>query len=374
MAEYKLTEAQKKTLQDLGNPRIAWYYMNRDIAVDTPRIQVIKTDGTVKFLDVYMGERERITPGFPPTAEITTVPITTKATPPSKKPPKEPPRYYQYKFETVCMKRPELCKPREIHHVAWDADNTIWDISAGIASSVTGPLKKINEDTVVVTREPPKKVKKEAPEQPPLTPREKEELMLEEWWRGTIETKSENEEQEEIAKELLESLSPTDKALLASVSKETGEEVSLEEVRRGKRRWWEILPPKKPPKKPTTYYEPTPVTIKLLPTFRQTLDELERRGITSSVISLNTKGSVKRILEEFGLADRFAEIRDSWENKGKVFNEQAKDFHICPCNILFLDDTLTHVENIHDKCGLGLQIGKDKDIEKPIDILKYIKD
>ncbi|MFA5377969.1 MAG: hypothetical protein WC455_19620, partial [Dehalococcoidia bacterium] len=49
---------------------------------------------------------------------------------------------------TVCQDNPACCKPRDVKHVAWDADHTIWNMP-GTAAGITGKLKKIDDDTVV---------------------------------------------------------------------------------------------------------------------------------------------------------------------------------------------------------------------------------
>jgi predicted phosphatase len=114
------------------------------------------------------------------------------------------------------------------------------------------------------------------------------------------------------------------------------------------------------------------VTIKLLPTFRDTLKELENRGISTSIISLNTPGSVKDILKAFGLLDKFIQVQDSYENKGKVFYKITADHRINPCTAMFVDDNISNVEDVSREGGLAVVIGKDADVEKPADILNFI--
>jgi predicted phosphatase len=115
------------------------------------------------------------------------------------------------------------------------------------------------------------------------------------------------------------------------------------------------------------------IVIKLLPTFRQTLDELEKRGIKSTIISLNSPGTVKAIVKAFGLADKFVEINDTWNNKGQEFDDTAKRQKLCPCDMMFVDNTISHTKDVAAKCGLSLLIGTDGDVKKPIEILNYIK-
>lgn len=126
----------------------------------------------------------------------------------------------------------------------------------------------------------------------------------------------------------------------------------------------------RPVSAPSTPKEPRKITVTLLPTLRDTLAELKKRGISTSVISLNAPGTVKAILKGFGLDGEFGEIRDSWENKGKVFEEITSSLKVAPWNAIFLDDTLSHIHDVTAKCGLALNVGRD--VEKPADLFRYI--
>jgi FMN phosphatase YigB (HAD superfamily) len=223
---------------------------------------------------------------------------------------------HSYYDKTFCQLEPECCKPREIKMVAWDADHTIWNMGV-TAAAVTGPLKKIDDDTVVELREPYKQLK--------LQPKD---------------------ELEEIEMELTSGLSKQEQSKLLGIAEGKQPEATKEQNYR--------------------------TVIKLFPTFRKTLDELEKRKIPSVIISLNTPGSVKRILKEFGLLDRFAEVRDSYDNKGKVYNEITRKSGICPCSGIFVDDNMTNIRDVSAKQGMALQIGKSGDIQEPIDIMPYI--
>ena len=289
---------------------------------------------------------------------------------------------------TVCKQRPECCTPRKIEMVLLDADDTMWEIKPyGIASGIKGPLKKIDDDTVEATEgeyypyEPAKPTPKpkvpppypvylkSVPEVGPLHLHEEE---LEDWWKSKItpqeQSKEEKAELKAITEELLESLPEKDKRFLKAATEVTGKQIKL--FKFGKP---EVpAPPPKPKAKPK--YEPRKITIKLLPTLRDTLNKLQEKGIKMGVISLNTPGSVKRIIDAFGLSDKFVEVQDTWENKGKKFDEITKRHKVCPCNALFVDNMVSHVEDVANKCGLGLVIGKGKDIEVPIEILNYIEE
>jgi FMN phosphatase YigB (HAD superfamily) len=246
------------------------------------------------------------------------------------KPAAKPEKKYDYKpypSKTICQEEPEVCHPREIKAVFWDADHTIWNMP-GTAASVTGKLKKIDDNTVVELTSSGKYVEEDV---------EGYELSASE-------------------QALLEGLNESEKDfLIAELEKEHG-----------------VVKSSKPTVK-APLKEHIRTTIALDPTFRQTLDELDKRGIPSSIISLNTPGSVKRILQEFGLADRFKDIRDSYVNKGTVFKELSKKYGICPCSGMFVDDNRSNTDPVHDKCGMAIQIGPGKDIQKDIEVLKYIK-
>jgi FMN phosphatase YigB (HAD superfamily) len=281
----------------------------------------------------------------------------------SKKTETTTPTYTYSLTTTVCKERPEVCKPRQIEHVAWDADHTIWNLHSGIASSVSGRLEKLDDDTVVeygkgysYTGPSKKKGKGKKPTEP--VPHVYEDI----WTTLGEEYGADEEELAEIEESLVEGLTEKDKEFLAGLEGVTGTEQKLL-----------ALPPSTTPPEPAKSAEEYEVNrITLLPTFRQTLDELEKRGIKSSVISLNSPGTVKRILEAFGLAGKFIEIKDTWENKGKVFREITSKHKLCPCNSIFIDDTLGNVRDVAKECGMGLVIGKDKDVEKPFDIFQFI--
>jgi len=350
----------------------------------------------------------------------------------------------QYAYgKTVCQQRPELCKPRNIAHVVFDADDTMWHIEPhAIATNITGPLKLIDPDTVEATEDIGYSFSYELEKTPkPRTPvtqtynektgewewehKKTGQLPMEpDWWALSVGA-TEDDELLEILDELYESREDTTPSLLPE---KTEEAVWLDDLHGWKKRQQEAVdkvlkmypkrtckvvnvissgdievdcagdrwivtsqgqslidqlqsvpqkevkkPKKKPsPKSKTHTGQTRRITIKLLPTFRNTLDELDKREIQSSVVSLNAPGSVKRILEVFGLDKRFVEIRDTWNNKGQMFDEIAKNLKVCPCDMMFVDDNLRHIEDVSNKCGLSLQIGKGKDIEKPIQVIDYI--
>ena len=316
--------------------------------------------------------------------------------------------------KTVCRERPACCQPRDIDMVLWDADDTMWNIRPhAIASSITGKLVMVDENTLEVEAPYSKPTPASTPKKSPARSKKKR------WWQETTTQDAfpdwrdlpEAVELEDILGELEQSIQG------AGPTKE--EEVILDEIggwaphqqkqvdnlirRYGKGicKVYDVLesgtiyidcrddlwmltkdgqligqqtqPPPVAKPAPQPAYQPKKLTITLLPTFRETIQKLKDRGIRSSIISLNTPGTVKRIVEAFGMTDEFVEIQDTWGNKGQVFDDIAKRANICPCNALFVDDTGGHVSDVSKKCGLALQIGKGKDVETPIEIFRYIK-
>ncbi len=215
---------------------------------------------------------------------------------------------------TPCQVFPERCKPRKVDMVLFDADDTMWDIKPyGIASNITGELRRIDEDTVEAVKRS---------------------------WFGTWGEEREKPKKKKYRKPWGWGWKP----------------ILWEEE--------EFIPELPPPKE-------TKVTIKLKPGLRKVLDELQDRGIKAAVISLNSPGSVKRILEAFGLADKFVEIADTWRQKDQVFDEIVEKHHVPPCNTIFVDDNLGHVRRVSDRCALALQF--EKDIKTLEEILNYIE-
>ena len=256
-----------------------------------------------------------------------------------------------YTYQTVCRRRPELCEPRAIKMVCFDADDTIWEITPHtIASNVGGPFKKIDDDTVEAVTggyvspaypstatEQPGKQTLVGHQLPQTKPQDKERHKAQGWgWRQLKKTSAPPKDRELrlISDELLASVSPIEA--------------------------------------PTIQREPRRVTIKLKSTFRKTLGELDKKGIKSSIISLNTPGTVKRIIAAFGLTDRFTDIEDTWHNKGDVFASITERHKLNPCNALFIDDNLRNVMDVSNRGGLALVIGKGGDVQEPIELLKYV--
>jgi FMN phosphatase YigB (HAD superfamily) len=271
-------------------------------------------------------------------------------------------------LNTPCHKKPWKCQPRPISFVAFDADDTMWHIEpkGTIASAVRGPFVLVDPDTVEAGCEPSSRKTKEPTYRPVgRVFNEKtrkwqwlHEMQEEEgWWPGG----EPEEEVEEIQAQLISSLTPEELKGLEKLSKITGKQL-------------ELVPTHKEKKEPQKKGGCQPIVIKLAPTMRETLDKLTEMKIPMAVISLNSPGSVKAIIDAFRLADRFVEIRDSWKNKGDVFEELVEKLKVNPCSSIFIDNMSSHVSDVTKKCGLGLVIGKEGDIQEPIQVLKFIEE
>ncbi|GAI52704.1 unnamed protein product, partial [marine sediment metagenome] len=70
------------------------------------------------------------------------------------------------------------------------------------------------------------------------------------------------------------------------------------------------------------------------------------------------------------LTDHYLEIRDSWDNKGKVFKEQMKTFGYKAKEAMFVDNMQGHVEDVAKLGAIPLVYGKD--IKEVAQIVNYM--
>ncbi len=349
----KSSEAQAKALKALDNPEILEHYDDGSIDINFEgRKLAMSPSGKVMTPSEYL---KKI---YKPWQE------SQAAKKETKKPKATTFLSHTYSSGTPCSRNPAQCKPREIKHVAWDADDTIWEIRPyGIASGITGKLTLLDPDTVVEERETYRPPAKES-FQPELEPYD-EGIRYKYGYRygSTYGYPGDEEEPDielnKIVDTLTEELTDSEKEILGF----TGQDVKLTAI--------SAAPPKEPAEKiKTTFQQPGKVYIKLMPGYRDTLDKLKEQGITSSIISLNTPGTVKRIIEKFGLTDEYLEIRDSGANKGTVFNEQMKTFGYKPQEAMFVDDNLGHVNDVAKSGAIALQMAKD--IKEVAQIVRYM--
>ncbi len=336
MAFKPLTEAQRQTIKSLSPTELFSQHPNGDITIfswkgkEEERIRINSLGVIVqRTTDSGAGTERHYQPSL--SDELTGAlhaQVKAKLPAPDKKPKVNAAYSPNPKVAygtTICQERPECCKPRSIKAVFLDADHTIWHMPV-TAAAVTGPLKKLDDNTVV-------------------------ELGSSGWGKPTHKRLT---EQDLLPEErvLIEGLDSAEKDyLLEELTREHYPELMQQEGAETHR-----------------------TTIKLDPTLRPLLDELDKRQIPAFIISLNTPGSVSRILKEFGLDNRFMEIKDSYENKGSVFKKLTHKTGVCPCDGLFVDDNRANVQDVDEEGGLSLQIGEGKDIPVIYRLLNFIKD
>ena len=133
----KRSKAQIDALKSLNNPKVITEY----------------DDGSIDF--EFEGQKLAMGPNaavMTPGEYMTKVyqPWKDKKGTAPKKEKKTTTPYVSYSTKTPCERDPVLCEPRVIKHIAWDADDTIWEIKPyGIASNITGTLTLLDPDTVV---------------------------------------------------------------------------------------------------------------------------------------------------------------------------------------------------------------------------------
>lgn len=417
MAKAKYTKAQEDALKALGNPKVIKDYDDGSLDIEFGGATVaMGTDGQVMTPSEYVRKVYDPWKKKQGKKKGTTTPV-----------------YHFTPIKTPCEREPKLCAPRDVKHVAWDADDTIWDIKPyGIASNISGKLSLVDPDTVVEERT----YTKYKPVQSQFEPYDEglrfkygyrygdqhgftlEAEDLEKLWDTKLAGGKEKEfylreldqkeyeevmnaiykmaptlgnkqdildelnikyhlwpdpegELEDIVDDIIASTEPPSATELEveEIMKELTDELSEQHKEALGLPNAEIkqLPPGKPEKKEEYT---TKTTIKLMPGYRDLLDTLKEQGVTNSIISLNTEGTVKRIIDKFGLSDHFLEIRDSWDKKGKVFTEQMKTFGYKPKEAMFVDNTQSHVEEVATSGAVPLVYGKD--IKEVAQIVNYM--
>ncbi len=89
-----------------------------------------------------------------------------------------------------------------------------------------------------------------------------------------------------------------------------------------------------------------PTTLKLRPGVRETIEELDRRGILHSIASQNDHDTTWPVLENLGLADYFLHPRISWDPKSGSIEQIAKNLNIGTNALAFIDDTAFQREEV----------------------------
>lgn len=114
-------------------------------------------------------------------------------------------------------------------------------------------------------------------------------------------------------------------------------------------------------------------SVSLDPTLRDTLDKLEKKGISVSIASRNDKDKIMQYLEAFGLTDKFVDVEASWiEPKSHMVKKIAKRQKIDTNKMLFIDDEYLNAMDVSSQTdATSLLIGYN--IGKIADILEFIK-
>ena len=113
--------------------------------------------------------------------------------------------------------------------------------------------------------------------------------------------------------------------------------------------------------------------ITLDPTLRDTLDKLKDKAISVSIASINTKDSVMRFLEAFGLEDKFVDVEANLgESKGKMVSRIAKRQNIDTDKMLFVNDSfLNGLDVARETAATPLIMGYN--IGSIAEIMEFIK-
>lgn len=89
-----------------------------------------------------------------------------------------------------------------------------------------------------------------------------------------------------------------------------------------------------------------PSQIRLKPGVRETIEELDRRGILHSIASQNDHDTTWPVLEQLGLADYFLHPQINWEPKSANIEQIAKTLNIGINSLAFIDDTAFQREEV----------------------------
>ena len=91
-----------------------------------------------------------------------------------------------------------------------------------------------------------------------------------------------------------------------------------------------------------------PSRLKLKPGVRETIEELDRRGILHSIASQNDYDTTWPVLEQLGLAEYFLHPQINWEPKSANIERIAKTLNIGINSLAFIDDTPFQREEVRN--------------------------
>lgn len=89
-----------------------------------------------------------------------------------------------------------------------------------------------------------------------------------------------------------------------------------------------------------------PGQLKLRPGVRETIEELDKRGILHSIASQNDYDTTWPVLEQLGLAEYFLHPQINWEPKSANIERIAKSLNIGISSLAFIDDTAFQREEV----------------------------
>lgn len=89
-----------------------------------------------------------------------------------------------------------------------------------------------------------------------------------------------------------------------------------------------------------------PGQLKLKPGVRETIEELDRRGILHSIASQNDHETTWPVLEKLELADYFLHPQINWDPKSANIEKIAKSLNIGISSLAFIDDTAFQREEV----------------------------
>lgn len=115
-----------------------------------------------------------------------------------------------------------------------------------------------------------------------------------------------------------------------------------------------------------------PCYVELKEGFLETLDKLEKRGIRSSIASINDFNTVKDILSALGIEKRFQFLAAGWgHNKSRMVTKISEQSGDAPEDMLFIDDSIMNVTDVQNEANVrSLNMGLD--IQAVEEILDYI--
>ena len=89
-----------------------------------------------------------------------------------------------------------------------------------------------------------------------------------------------------------------------------------------------------------------PGQLKLKPGVRETIEELDKRGILHSIASQNDYDTTWPVLEQLGLAEYFLHPQINWDPKSANIERIAKTLNIGISSLAFIDDTAFQREQV----------------------------